>query len=220
MSAPVLPPDLRARVLQAVSQEPVPVRGEKRWRRAWPLIPAFGFLLYAFRGINFRGRPEAFVWAVGIAWLPIAAFATWVAVGRGRSMLGRPAPWLVAVLALTPVAMMLTWAGLAVAWSLPFETRSTAHNHLLCDVVGLVLALGPLLALGYLRKQTDPVRPRLTGAAIGTAAAAWAAVVHHFLCALESPRHVFLGHVAPLLAVSLVGAFLTARTVAVRAKTG
>jgi hypothetical protein len=135
-------------------------------------------------------------------------------------MLGRPARWLAGVVTLTPLAMMIVWVWLALAWPIPFETISTAHNHVLCDTVAVVLSIGPLLALGSLRKRSDPVQPRLTGAAIGTAAAAWAAIVHHFLCALESPIHLLLGHVMPVMAVGLVGALLTARTVAVRAKTG
>ena len=218
------PPDLRARVLEAASREPVPSRGDAvgAWRRNRGLLFGFGALLSVLLlvGPNLSGRPRGYVTAVVVAWLPIAVAATWASVGRGRSMLGRPAHWLLAVIALTPVALMAAWAAVALVWPPALVNAAGTKQHVFCDVVLLVLSVGPLLAFGALRRGSDPVSPRLTGAAIGTAAAAWAAIVHHLLCALTSPFHIMFGHVVPVLAVTMVGTVVTARTVAVRTKTG
>jgi hypothetical protein len=158
--------------------------------------------------------------AVFFAWLPIAVLATWAGVSRGGSMLGRPRGWLLGVVALTPAAMMGAWAAVALAWPSAMGITATGGQHVVCDVVSVVLSLGPLVAFGALRRGSDPVSPRLTGAAIATAAAAWAAMVHELMCMFSSPFHILVGHVAPILGVALLGAVFTARTVAVRAKTG
>ena len=111
---PALPPELRERVLAAVAREPAPSRAVGARRRARALVIGFGSLLasLAYLGVRPHGRPHGYVAALVLAWLPIAAVATWAGVGRGRSMLGRPAGWLVAVVALTPVALLAGWAAL------------------------------------------------------------------------------------------------------------
>lgn len=215
---PALPPELRERVLAAVAREPAPSRAVGARRRARALVIGFGSLLasLAYLGVRPHGRPHGYVAALVLAWLPIAAVATWAGVGRGRSMLGRPAGWLVAVVALTPVALLAGWAAIALGWPATLHDASGPRQHLICDVVTLAFSIGPLLAFGTLRRGTDPVTPRLTGAAIGTAAAAWGAIALHLVCGFTAPRHIVLGHVLPVVFVALVGAALTSRRVAIR----
>ena len=225
MSDPPLPPpppELRARVIEAARREPVPTRAVGSRRRARALAIGFGALvaMLAILGPRPMGRPDGYLAAVVLAWLPIAAAATWAGVGQGRSMLGRPPAWLVGVVALTPLAMMAVWACVAIAWPSTLHDASGPREHFICDVMTLALSAGPLVAFGVLRRASDPVTPRLTGAALGTAAAAWGAIVLHLLCGFTSPLHILLGHVLPIGLVALVGAALTARTVAVRTKTG
>src|SRR5580704_8748532 len=171
----------------------------------------------AVLGVRFQGRPVGYIVALFLAWLPIAAVATWAGVGRGRSMLGRPASWLLAVAVLTPVALLAGWAGVGMAWPSTLHDGSGLHQHLVCDVATLAFSVGPLLAFSRLRRGTDPVTPRLTGAAIATAAAAWGALALHLVCGFTAPVHILLGHVAPVVFVTSAGALLTARRVAVRA---
>jgi hypothetical protein len=61
------------------------------------------------------------------------------------------------------------------------------------------------------------VAPRLTGAAIGAASGAWGALAIQLHCAHTSPTHVVLGHILPVVALTLVGVVLGDRVVAVRA---
>jgi hypothetical protein len=212
-----LPPELRDRVLAAVEREPVPSRAVGARRRVRAVVIGFGSLLatLAVLGVRPHDRPHGYVAALFFAWLPIAAAASWAGVSRGRSMLGRPAGWLVGVVALTPVALLAVWAGVAMVWPSTLHDSSGARETLICDVVTLSFSIGPLLAFNALRKRTDPVTPHLTGAAIGTAAAAWGAVALHLVCAWTAPLHILLGHVAPVVFVALVGALVVARRVAI-----
>ncbi len=215
---PALPPELRDRVLAAVQREPVPSRAVGARRRVRAVVIGFGSLLasLAYLGVRPHGRPHGYVAALVLAWLPIAAVATWAGVGRGRSMLGRPAGWLAAVVALTPVALLSVWAGIAVAWPSTLHDASGVRQHVVCDVATLLFSIGPLLAFSVLRRGTDPVTPALTGAAIGTAAAAWGAIALHLVCGFTAPMHIVLGHLAPVVLVALAGAALTSRRVAIR----
>jgi hypothetical protein len=221
VSAPLPPSHLRDRVLEAVKREPVPTRDAGDRRRTRAVVIGFGVLLLTTILIaRSHGRPTGYIVAVTLAWTPVAALATWAGVSRGRSMLGRPAPWLAAVVALTPVALMVAWTGIALAWPAMLHDSAGPGQHLICNVMTLLLSIGPLLAFGRLWRRGEPVNPRLKGAAIGTAAAAWGAVSLHLICAFTRPFHILVGHVAPVLLVAAIGALLTARTVAVRSQTG
>jgi hypothetical protein len=204
-------------VLAAVDREPVPSRAVGARRRARAVVIGFGSLLasLAVLGVRPHDRPHGYVAALFFAWLPIAAAATWAGVSRGRSMLGRPAGWLVGVVALTPVALLAVWAAVAMAWPSILHDTSGVRETLICDVVTISFSIGPLLAFNALRRRTDPLTPRLTGAAIGTAAAAWGAIALHLVCAWTAPLHILLGHVAPVALVALSGALIIARRVAI-----
>jgi len=216
---PPLPPELRDRVLAAVEREPVPSRASGARRRVRAVLLGFGSLLasLAFLGIRTHGRPDGYMVALFLAWLPIAAAATWAGVAQGRSMLGRPAGWLVGVAVLTPLALLAAWAGVAMAWPSTLHDASGPHQHLVCDIATLSFSVGPLFAFAALRRGSDPVTPRLTGAAIATAAAAWGALALHLVCGFTAPVHILLGHVLPVVIVTLAGALLLARRVGVRA---
>jgi hypothetical protein len=214
---PPLPPELRDRVLAAVERDPVPPRAAGARRRTRAVVIGFGSLLgsLAILGVRPHDRPHGYVAALFFAWLPIAGAATWAGVSRGRSMLGRPARWLAAVVALTPVALYAVWAPVAMAWPWTLHNVSGFHELLICDVVTISFSIGPLLAFSALRKRTDPVTPRLTGAAIGTAAAAWGAIALHLVCAWTAPLHILFGHVAPVVLIALAGALIISRRVAI-----
>jgi len=221
-SLPELPAHLRARILEAVRAEPVAPRAEGARRGA--LIVALGFvattaILLAISMPNLRGRPLAYVEVLVLVWTPIAILATWAGVGRGRSMLGRSPRWLVATAVLTPVVLLLSWIPVTMYWPETLVDESETFHHVRCVVVTLALALGPFVAFTRLRRGSDPVTPWLTGAAIGTAAAAWGAVTLPLICGFTSPRHMLLGHFLPVLLIAALGGALGQWLVAVRANT-
>jgi hypothetical protein len=237
--------ELRARVLDAARREPSPTRAVKARRGAGMI--ALGFGIAASIGVVkwLLARPHAHHWHVvqegdtwtasgpwgyvvtlEAAWLLVALLATWAGFARGRSMLGRSAASKVAVAALTPVALAVTWLAVAFAWLqalLPLAwlevMNDTAQTgvHTSCAVMSVVYAAGPLAAFFALRRSRDPASPRQSGAALGAVAGAWGAVVHFPFCQCTSPLHVALGHVVPVIVLAALGAIAGDRVLGIRA---
>ena len=202
--------------------EPVPSRAQAARRHARAVVLGFAAtaaILVAISLPTTRGRPLGYVVALVIAWLPIALLATWAAVGRGGSMLGRPARWLVATSLLTPVVLLLSWIPVTLRWPETLVDVSGAFEHGRCIAATVGFAVGPFVAFMLIRRASDPVNPVLTGAAIGTAAATWGAVTLPLICGFTAPRHMLIGHLLPVLLIAAVGAALGGRLVAVRPKT-
>ncbi len=100
-------PELRARVLSAARAEPSPPIGASRVTAVIGFLVAFTpIALFDLRSVALHGRPLGFVVLNVVGWALLAAAATWGAVGRGRSMLGRPQSWLLVVATLTPLALL------------------------------------------------------------------------------------------------------------------
>lgn len=76
----------------------------------------------------------------------------------------------------------------------------------------------PLLALIVVRRGSDAVHPAATGAALGAACGASAGVMVEMWCPVSEVRHVAIGHVAPIIALAVVGAALGVRLLAIRGK--
>jgi hypothetical protein len=226
MSQPSLPgqppPQLRARVLAAIGREPVPARPEGVRRRTRIVALGFAAMVVLTLTISLpktRGRPLGYVEVLVLVWTLIAAVATWAGVSRGRSMLGRSARWRITTTLLTPVVLLVSWIPLTLYWPQTLADTSTPGRHLGCVVGTFVLAAGPLVAFLRLRRRSDPVRPWLTGAAIGTAAAAWGAMAMPLVCGFTSPAHMVFGHLLPVLLIAGLGAALGEWVVAVRSET-
>jgi hypothetical protein len=62
------------------------------------------------------------------------------------------------------------------------------------------------------------VAPRLTGAAIGAASGAWGALAIELHCGHASPGHIVLGHLFPVVMLTLVGVLIGDGVVAIRAR--
>jgi hypothetical protein len=213
--------DLRARIMAAVRAEPVPPRAVGLRRAAWLLAGALVFstgLSIAIGMPGLRGRPLAYVGSLALAWLLVGAAATWSGVARGGSMLGRGVGWSVAVAALTPVALLATSLALGMAWPQTWKDDAGGPAHLLCLVGTTAFAFGPLAVFFAVRRSTDPVAPRLTGAAIAAAAGAWGALGIEVHCRYTSPWHVVVGHVLPVALLAVAGMAVGSRLVAVRAQ--
>ena len=138
--------------------------------------------------------------------LGIAATALWLALGRGRSMLGRPRRWLLYGSVLIPISL-LAWK---VGWSMAFGDAMVVWPErpgLKCLALSLLVAVGPLLAFLAMRRSA-PVQPALNGAAMGLAAGACAWVAVDLWCPVAHVPHVMLGHVLPLCVLAGAGALL------------
>jgi hypothetical protein len=221
MSPEMPPPELRARILAATRSDPAPPRTVGLRRNAFIVAGALVLPVIIStwaHGPDVAGRPCAYVVTLAAAWLFVSALATWGGVLRGSSMLGRPASWRVVVATLTPAALLAAALVAAAIWPRTMLDDARPRDHLVCNVFTFLFALGPLVAFALVRRRSDPVAPRLTGAAIGAAAGAWGALSVELHCGHASPEHVLLGHLLPVALLTLVGVVVGHVFVAIRAK--
>jgi hypothetical protein len=214
-------PELKARILAQVADVPSRRRDEGRVS-SWLVLPSSvivaSALYFAFDGPHHgQGRPLWFYVASTLGWTMVAALSVWGALGRGGSSLGRPRRWLVSVAVGTPAvlfAMMFAFAAVRP------ELAVLHAERLGLKCLGLTLAAGafPLLALVQARQGSDPVHPFAAGAALGAACGASAGVMVEMWCPVAAPRHVLVGHIAPIAAMTILGALLGARVIAMRAR--
>jgi hypothetical protein len=207
---------LKPRVLALVASEPAPTRSDRR-------LPAVGLAVLATAAMaaillnmegglaHATGRPAAIgAWVVG-GMLVMALVATWSVLPARRSMLGRPAGQLLAVAIGVPLFVGLWLLLWHTSYADPFERVGFR-----CLTYTAVTAPWPFALLVYLSRRFEPRHPGLTGAALGAASGAWAAMMVEVWCPLADPAHVATGHVLPLVLLSLLAAIIGGRVFAVR----
>ena len=214
-------PDLRHRVLAAIEREPAPSRAQSTTRTT--IAFALGFapivLFVAVLGVAAGDRPPGYIAMVAGGWALLAAAATWGALGRGASMLGRPRSWLLAIALLLPLALLGVALAGYVPWPSAMAIDCARFGHFICFDLSSAMSIGPLVAFAVARRGTDPIHPALTGAALGGASGSWGAVALALHCPVTSVAHVAFGHVLPVIFFATLGALIGARVVAVRAQT-
>jgi hypothetical protein len=211
--------------LAAVAAEPSPTRAAVGRRNGWiaflaaasgigafvifALLTSQGRLLQLGGEIAEHRYLQRSVWLVvttaGGA-LGIAALASWFALSRGRSMLGRSRGSLLRGIALIPLGLF-AWK---MSWGLAFGDAMAEWPErpgLKCLSLSLLVAAGPLLAFLAIRRSA-PVQPALNGAAMGFAAGACAWVAGDLWCPVAYVPHVLFGHVLPLFILAGTGALL------------
>jgi len=220
MTAPLLPPAaLRERVLAAARRESEPDHQGGRNRvavllRGFVVAGAIAFAAGIHGTEAKTPRPLGCTLSLELLWLSLAVVATWAGVDRGRSMLGRPRVWRIIVAAVTPAALLAAWLPVAFAWPQTLADTSGLRAHLICIAMTMALAAGPLVAFARLRRRSYPVSPRLTGAALGAAAGAWGDAAHVMICGYTAPAHIVVGHILPVVLLTLVGLVIGDRVVA------
>jgi hypothetical protein len=218
------PAELRARILEATRREASPPRAEVAEKnaavvwRGFAVAIAIGLAAYIHGSEAKTPRPPGCIASLELLWFTLAVAATWAGVNRGRSMLGRTTAWRLGVAWLTPAAMVAAWLPVAFAWPQTLHDASGLHSHLICIGMTLTLAAGPLVAFVRLRRASDPVSPRVTGAALGAVAGVWGDVAHVLICGYTAPAHILLGHILPVVLLTGVGVLLGDRVVAMRAQ--
>ncbi len=173
-------------------------------------------LFFAFNGTEHgQGRAAWFYVASCVGWFAVAAVSMWAALARGSSVAGRPRAWLFAVVAGTPALLFAMMFGLGVLQPEAMLLHSERVG-LKCLGLTVAAALFPLMGLAVVRRQSDPVHPIATGAALGAACGASAGVMVEMWCPVAAPRHVAIGHILPIFIMAAIGALLGARVIAMR----
>jgi hypothetical protein len=214
-------PELKARILEATRGVPSPTRRAARLS-AWLVLPS-GVLVAAalyFMMLDPKhgagARPLAFYVACVGSWAAIAALSMWAAFARGRSPVGRSRAWLFAVAAGTP-ALLYALSFVVVLVRPDLAVNPDHVPGWRCFGLTLAAAVFPLVALAYVRRQSDPVHPIASGAALGAACGASAGIMVDMWCPVATIDHMTLGHIVPIVICTFVGALLGWQVIAMRA---
>jgi hypothetical protein len=214
-----LPEHLRTRVLDAARRAPVPTRPETQAQHTALLVAAIASSLVVFvasGGARPTERPYELMVQTALGALCVAAIAVLLGLRRGTTMLGRPALVLIGLSLLAPLAL-LAWK-FGVSSGYPGMTRVWPERiGFRCLRLGLLTASFPFAAMIAIRRRSDPAHPRLTGAAIGTAVGTASWFLVDLWCPVANVPHLLLGHVLPLVLLTITGAVLGGRLIAVRA---
>jgi hypothetical protein len=223
---------LKLRLLEATSHHPVPARKDRRPATAAVLALSAGATLATYAamlalgslwtgggvagavraassgvmavlqlGTATAGRPGTSGGWIVVGTLVLATAATSLALPSRRSMLSPPRGRLLAVAIGAPLlvgAWLMIWG---TTYADPFVRFGWR-----CLVLTAGTAPWPFLALYRASHRLDPQHPRLTGAALGSAAGVWGAVLAESWCPLTAADHVLVGHVLPLVFLAAVGA--------------
>ncbi len=203
------PDHIRERMLAAARTSNAPTRAQLRARMFVWLLSALASMvvvLSVYGGVRPYHRPTVLLVGTALGALAAALAASWLAVGRGSSMLGRRSGLLLIMAAALPLALF-AWK---VGFSAAFEGMLAAWPErigLRCLGLSLASGLAPLTAFLAVRRGSDPLKPGLTGVALGAAAGACAWVAVDLWCPVAHPRHLMLGHFLPVLLFMIAGGF-------------
>ena len=202
-----LPTNLKDRILAETARREAPTRAQANKRALIAYATATTAMAVAFfaaGGIEHsRSRPIGITLFMAGGACVIAFVATAATLGRGSTMLGRSMRTLALVAALVPVATFV--------WLVAWHTQSTDPFKRIgyrCLGLTLVMGIAPLIVTAMMRSGTAIRAPKASGAAIGAVSGAWAGIGVDLWCPLSDPMHVAIGHVAPMLALILVGAIV------------
>jgi hypothetical protein len=142
----------------------------------------------------------------------LAVVSTLIAVWRGSSGLGAGAASLASIVGLV--------APLYAALILPHPVH--AHDSALtaveispwglrCFIIATIVGVLALASFSGALRRAVPVASRLRGAALGAAAGAWAGLAVFIFCPSGEQFHLFVGHVIPIIAFTLVGGMALSR---------
>jgi len=211
-----LAPDVRARILEAARREPSATRRTVVARGAVVLTVALALAVAIFvqlGAVRVTGRPSSLVLETALGATLLAAASAWLALGRGRSMLGRPRTWILVAVLAVPMALLAWKVGISALYE-GMSVRWPDRIGYRCRTLSSAVAAAPLVALLFLRRRSDPSHPAATGAALGLAAGSLSWVLVDLWCPVAYLPHLLLGHVLPLVAVTIAGALLGRRLVA------
>jgi hypothetical protein len=210
MNQPEIRADFKTRILAEVARTPAPVRRTEEWRAIAVVAASAGIALAIFEaggGLVLGSRPRELVLGTSSCMAALAAVGLWLALHRGRSMLGRSRRALLVVPLVLPLLALvckLTWSSRYAPGPDVWPGRSVDQ----CLVLGVMIGSAPLLALLFVRRGTDAIHAAVAGSSIGAAVGLVAACLLDLSCPLAGAAHVALGHLLPVGLFSLAGAML------------
>ena len=218
-----MPPEsLKLRVLEAVRQHPMPRRTDRLLSTvglaALAAVAMFAVMQWGPRlfgevgGVAHAvGRPAASgVWILA-GTVALALLSTWLVLPFRRSMLS-PSRGLLLGVAIGVPLLVGAWL---VLWHTTYDNPFTRSGWR-CFTLTVLTTPWPFAALAYASRRVEPRHPGTAGAALGAVAGAWAAVMVELWCPLAVHEHILVGHVLPLLVLTLAGAAIGVRMLRLR----
>ena len=201
---------LRAQVLGQARNVAVPTRAELSKRHAGLIVvcalaPLSIFL--AMGGVRAAPRPPALVLETVLGSGLLALLVAVAGLSRGRSMLGRPRAWLVAVVVVTPLSL-LAWRVLSSAQYPDMMRQWSARPGLRCFLLSCAMSVVPLVGVLWVRRGSMPANPRLTAAGLAAAVGAAVWVLVDLWCPVAYVPHLLIGHVLPMTLLMALSALL------------
>jgi Negative regulator of sigma F len=142
----------------------------------------------------------------------LSLLSTLAAVWRGATGLGAGATSLALIAGLVvPIYAALVLPHPLHSHDLPIPGVEISPWGLRCFVIATIISVLALVSFAGALRCAVPVASRLRGAALGAAAGAWAGLAVFIFCPSGDQLHLLLGHVAPILAFTLVGALPLSR---------
>lgn len=217
-------PSLRDSILAAARVEESPPRAAFQRRQALLLVAALALSLLYFwyrGGVRLGGdvatRPPLLALATAVGAALVTTVVVWLVFVRRRSVLPPGATTLATVLLAAPLVLLAWKIGVSTAVpDMTVEWKERAGYR--CFWLSLVLGTLPLLALLLARFRTVPRHAALVGAAFGVAAGACSWTLVDLWCPVAWTPHLLLGHVLPLVLLSVAGAALGAMFLPPRAR--
>lgn len=210
------PAQLKQRVLSDVAKRPSPTR-QALVRQAALLTAASclaaGTIFVLAGGVRATGRPISLILGTTVGTALVAGVVSWTALSRGGSTLGRARQALLPIAIGSPLAILawkLFWSGQYAEALDQWHTRPGFR----CLALGLSMGIGPVIAFVIARRNSDPVRPGLTGFAAGVAIGCTTALLTDLWCPVAYLPHLILGHLLPIVALGALGAWLGRRVIA------
>lgn len=204
------PTALRDRILQAAASRPSQTRRAHAVRALGLVAGSVAVavaIFFWFGAVRITGRPIELVIGTAMGTAIVAAAATYLALSRKNSMMGRPRVWLLTS-AVTAPLLMLAWK---IAYSGRFAHATDAWPERVgfrCLRLGLMTGVLPLLAVLFARRGTDPTHPRTLGFAIGMSIGLCSAELVDLWCPVAYLPHLLLGHVLPATLLGVLGSLL------------
>jgi hypothetical protein len=200
----------RQALLESIARTPSPTRNvrQKRALIGYTVAGAWMLAVFAFASLypHAAVRSASATTAVVLGLCALALMFSALVFARGASPLGRSHYTLTTVAIAVPCGV-LSWLSLSLR-DIPSENAPLGWRcFALMIVLGAVLLLAQVLA----NRSSNPIHPRLQGAAFGAVSGAWSAILVAAWCPIYNESHAVWGHVAPILMLSFAGAVLNAR---------
>src|SRR6185503_7132348 len=106
-------------------------------------------------GVRAAPRPHALVVETVLGSALLALLVAAAGLSRGRSMLGRPRAWLMALVLLTPLSL-LAWRVLSSSRYPEMMRQWSARPGLRCFLLSCAMSVVPLLGVLWMRRGSMP----------------------------------------------------------------